>query len=517
MMQNIKTAICFAALSFSAVSCNLDKFPSDSIATQNAMESVTDAENFRIGLYAATKNLFTGGYVYVPDIQADCYHAVDRFTGSYRSFYGYTLLAGEGTCNNVWYGLYGFIANANFLIEGIEDLRRGNLTGREAELLDLYYGEAHYLRAHAYLLLSEFFCQDYEPETASDENTGVLLVTRYRPSSDSSTYPGRGTLEDTFKRITDDLSVAEQYIHVTGSPNSAYITEDVVKALQARVALAMHDYQTAFNKAEELISGGRYPLVSDAAAYKDGWLNDNLSETIWQPVMIDLTDTGNSMSIFLNNPFGTEGNDQPQYVPEDWVLDLYDTENDIRYGAYFEERSFEKPVSGRMTLLVKYPGNPKFDRDNGQNKVPSYINQPKVFRISEMYLLAAEAASHLDGQEGTASGYLNDLKAKRIEGWTETSYSGAQLTEAIRDERVRELFGEGRRMNDIKRWHIGFRRSGGQDPDLLYNPGGDGEEADGDYLNCERPADDPFFLWPIPTTEVQSNPNCKQNPAYTNQ
>ena len=79
---------------------------------------------------------------------------------------------------------------------------------------------------------------------------------------------------------------------------------------------------------------------------------------------------------------------------------------------------------------------------------------------------------------------------------------------AIREERVRELFCEGHRLNDLKRWHLGFTRSSGQDPSLMM-PGEN-------YVNASRPADDPFFLWPIPTAEMEANPQMKQNPAYTN-
>ena len=517
-MKNLKIYFGIALASLT-VSCNLEKYPDDSINIGEAMQSVSDVQNFRTGLYAGAKNIFTGAYMFVPDIQADCYHAVDRFSGDYRSFYGYTVLASEGICNDTWYGLYGFIANANFMIEGIGKLiSSGDMTASEVEQLNLYKGEAHYFRAHFYYLLTEYFCKDYDPQTAEEKNTGVFVVTKYNPSADSSTYPGRGTLAATYSQIQDDLDEAARLIDVEGVQNSAYITEDVVKALQARVSLAMHDYGTALENARELIDGGKYPLETDAARYKDGWLNDNLSETIWQPVMLDRTEVGNSTSLFINNSFGTEGNDKPQYVPEDWVLDLYDKDNDIRYDAYFDERTFSQPVSGTMTLMVKYPGNPKYDTDNGTTKIPEYRNQPKVFRISEMYLLAAEAASHISGEEGAASDYLNELKSKRISGWVRTDYSGSALEQEIRTERVRELFGEGHRMNDLKRWHIGFKRSGGQNPDLLYNPGEGDDDAgnSANYLNCVRKADDPLFCWPIPTTEVQSNPNMVQNPGYTN-
>ena len=125
-----------------------------------------------------------------------------------------------------------------------------------------------------------------------------------------------------------------------------------------------------------------------------------------------------------------------------------------------------------------------------------------------MYLIAAEAAANKSGQESVASYYLNELRSKRIANWVNQDYSGVELMKQIREERVRELFGEGHRMNDLKRWHMGFTRSAGQDPDLVQ-PGEN-------YASCSREADDPFFLWPIPTDEVQANPQIEQNPAYTN-
>ena len=133
---------------------------------------------------------------------------------------------------------------------------------------------------------------------------------------------------------------------------------------------------------------------------------------------------------------------------------------------------------------------------------------PKVFRISEMYLIAAEAAYNIGGQDAVACKYLNDLRSKRIKGYTEQSYNGTALRNEIRDERTKELYGEGFRLNDLKRWHIGFTRSAGQDPSFL--------QQGPNYAVCTREADDPYFLWPIPEDEIQANPQMKneQNEAY---
>lgn len=493
----------FIAAAVFATSCNLDKYPYNAINTEDAMESYDDCQAFLNGLYAGMKYCFTGYFIYVPELQADSFHAVRNFGNFEGDFYSYAVTASNSTAKTVWYGLYAYIGNANFLIEGTKKLlSRGTLTEDESESVRQILGEASYIRAHLYFILAQYFCEDYDPDTAG-EKMGVPVVTEYDPTGDSDKYPGRSSLERTYAQIVSDLEEAGKYVLTEGSVNAAYVTEDVVKALRARVALFMHDYDTALLTAGELINGGKYTLCSDATTFANGWQNDNLSETIWQVAMTGPDDIGNSFRYFIYNTSGVVGEDNPQYIPEDWVLDLYDKDNDIRYSSWFSTRNVTTPVSGRMTLMVKYPGNPLL-----YSSVTNYVNMPKVFRISEMYLIAAEAAANKAGQEAVASYYLNELKSRRIHGWTEQSWSGTSLTNEIREERVRELFCEGHRMSDIKRWHIGFSRSSGQDPDYVM-PGDS-------YASMSRSADDPFFLWPIPTAEMEANPQMTQNPAYTN-
>ncbi len=484
----------------SAVSCNLTYYPDTAINTEDAMESVADCKAFRTGLYSGMKYIFTGAYVYAPELQTDLYHAVRNFGNFSGDWYTYSVTANASEANSVWFGVYSYIANANFLISGTQKLlASGTLSADDTKTVEQYYGEACYIRAHMYYLLTLYFCKDYEPETAATEY-GVPVVTEYAPTFDSKKYPSRGTLAATYEQISADLAEAAKYVTAAGSVGSAYVTEDVVKALAARVALTTHDYDTALLNAKSLIDGGKYELETSADKYASAWVNDDLKETIWQAAMTGQDDTGNSMSYFIYNTSGKKGADNPQYIPEKWVLDLYDKANDIRYGAYFDTRSVVSPVTGTMTLLVKYPGNPKL-----YSSVTNYCNKPKIFRISEMYLIAAEAAAQKGGQDNVASYYLNQLRSKRIQGWSTVNYTGVTLMSEIRDERVRELFGEGCRLWDLKRWHIGFTRDSGQDASLVQ-PG----------YNFTKSADDPEFLWPIPTAEIQANSKIEheQNEAY---
>ncbi|MGN1212089.1 MAG: RagB/SusD family nutrient uptake outer membrane protein [Candidatus Cryptobacteroides sp.] len=506
MMKRIRIAIAALLATVAVGSCNLDKFPHSAISTDEALQSPEDCRSFLVGLYSGMKYVFTGAMIYAPELQTDLYHAVQNFGNFEGDFYHWSIQASNSTATSVWYGLYSYIGNANFLIEGAQNLMNsGTLSEDQFSAVSEYYGEACYIRAHMYYLLANYFCEDYDPDLAS-EQLGVPVVTLYRPTPDQSKYPKRDNLQVVYDQILNDLDEATNYITTNGSPMSAYVTKDVVLALQARVALSMEDYGVAYNKAVSVINTNRYPLVSDKTAYARGWTDDTLSEAIWQVKMTSMTDIGNGFPYFIYNQSGEAGDDNPQYVPEQWILDLYDS-NDIRYDAYFQERSITTPVTGKLTLFIKYPGN-----RNLYAAVTNYVNMPKVFRISEMYLIAAEAAAMKSTPDvDNANLYLNALKAKRITGWTTKQYSPTELMPEIKRERVRELYGEGQRLFDLKRWHDDIVRSAGQQDELIFQ----GEN----YANLHKTyaEDKDNYVWPIPTAEMQSNPQMQQNPAYTNQ
>ncbi|MBQ2107118.1 MAG: RagB/SusD family nutrient uptake outer membrane protein, partial [Bacteroidales bacterium] len=60
---------------------------------------------------------------------------------------------------------------------------------------------------------------------------------------------------------------------------------------------------------------------------------------------------------------------------------------------------------------------------------------------------------------------------------------------------------------DIKRYHIGFTRDNGQDPSMIQDTG----------YKLSLPADSPKFIWPIPTKEMEANPQMEkeQNEGYS--
>ena len=71
------------------------------------------------------------------------------------------------------------------------------------------------------------------------------------------------------------------------------------------------------------------------------------------------------------------------------------------------------------------------------------------------------------------------------------SVSEKNALEVIEQERVKELYMEGFRLQDLKRWHKGFERK--PQSESLEN---------GSSLKVEK--DDPRFVWPIPQNELDA-------------
>jgi hypothetical protein len=101
------------------------------------------------------------------------------------------------------------------------------------------------------------------------------------------------------------------------------------------------------------------------------------------------------------------------------------------------------------------------------------------------------------GTMATAVGYVNDLRA-RAEA---TAISESDLTlDFVLDERARELCWEGHRRTDLIR-HNKFTGS-------EYIWSWKGHTKDG------RATDAKYNLFPLPTSDVNANPNLTQNPNY---
>lgn len=492
------------AVMAATASCNLDLKPFGSIDQSNAISTVADADKVYTGLYISFRGSVAGTSVSTSEIQTDLFHATTGFGNNGGYFYRWDFQAAEGECATVWAQNYSNLKDVNFLIDGINKLigqSAEDISGDDLAKLDNYLGEAHFLRAYYHMELVNKFCEAYDPSRT--DQMGIPYITVYEATADRTKYPERGTLTATLEKINADLDIAEEKAVRPGKKGSIYITEDAVKAFRARVYLYAKEYAHAAQYALALIRENKYPLVSSETAFRSMWVNDSGEECIMQT---DASYPNDMPSSYDYNYFGynpASGLYQPYYIPEKGVLDLFRKyPDDLRLAQFFEEKEITVPQGSQTGLLfAKFPGNPALRDPN--NPASNYAHKQKPFRIAEMYLILAESYAELNSPDAVT--YLNALRSKRIPNFSAGSYS--DIRKEIRDERIRELIGEGFRLNDLKRWNLGLERTAPQiNSNYVYEPGR--------FANLNIEAGNHRFVWPIPTAELDANPQIQQNPGY---
>lgn len=106
------------------------------------------------------------------------------------------------------------------------------------------------------------------------------------------------------------------------------------------------------------------------------------------------------------------------------------------------------------------------------------------------------------GEYGKASKDLTTLRIARYSKYGSASVSADNWLETISAERRKELYMEGFRLHDLKRWHKGFKRSAQSN-----------SVKNGSSLKIE--ADDYRFVWPIPQHEIETpEADVRQNRGY---
>jgi len=514
-----KINICFTAgitVLMAITSCKkLDLVPYNAVPISTAFQTVKDAQNWDIGLHTNLKARQYGSYMYYSDVQADQLNAGTDY-GNRNGFphrWGSVFGADDQTLAPMWAGYYSSIANVNTAIAGYKSITP--VSPLEKAQYNLYYADAYLGRAIYYHALVTRWAKAYETATAATD-LGVPLVTEF----DLNGAPARATVKAVYDQILSDIANAKTYyaaslaistplqaspggvdnVYVApykaalGTQGSRVLSNDCALALEARVRLYMHDNAGAYAAAMTLISGGKYPLLNTAAGISAYWATDGLQESIMQ-MYVSTVELPNTNAIYLGYQSTTAKYD-PDFIPTTAAVNLFPT-GDLRKSVYFASKACQ--IAGNpytLVLVNKYPGNPAYFT----TAVTNYAHEPKVFRIAEAYLIAAEAAPNY----AAAQTQLNALRAAR--GVVATTSTGAALVQDIRDERTRELAFEGFRLNDLERWHLGFNGRTPQNAATVL--------TGAEYTTINIAADNPKFVWGIPTNDLLINKNLVQNPGW---
>lgn len=478
-------------------SCNLDMEPS-TVLKESEVATIEHIEALSTGLYSGMKIVAFGEYLYYADYHTDLFFETKSSGNRGGYFANWQIFADDKDVSSMWFGYYSLVDRANYILEVLDRFEAKDTEGTYSDKVAFYRAEAHLFRAYFMHQLVLRFCADYDPAKA-DTLPGVPCPSKHDPDAQLP----RGTLAETYKFILEDIEAAQELEYYPGTPDSFYVTADVLTAFKAQVAFQMHEYADASAYASSLYE--KYPLVESAEDLEAMWREDSSTETILRLEVNSSTNLASvsAMTDYYNGSWSTKDNCflcNPAYVPSQAVVKAFDPEKDRRFGIYVNSEvvsyNTEKLEGG--VLLTKFIGNRSFQTSE---RIYMYRNMPKVFRVAEMYLIDAESQYYTGGDALTP---LNALRQSR--GLDAVSVTGEELFGEIKLERMREMIGEGHRLTDLKRW----------DDSILALP----QSVYSKFVNREVmvvDAGDYQFVWPIPQDEISNNrkiSDADQNPGY---
>ena len=427
--------------------------PKNQLTTIKVFSDSTNANGAIVGIYVNMMNsvlgFCSGGITLYPGLSSDELYQTS-FDLSNNEFYNNVISTNNSLNRSLWSSAYKFIYYANACIEGVE-----MSNGISSEAKKKLIGEAKFIRAFLYFNLVNI----YGP-------IPIVTSTNYN----NNRLVGRPTVDSVYKQIIADLQYAQNHL-----PNYALSNERpdyyTATAMLAKVYLYKQDFISSEAEATKVINSENYNLMPDLNTVFLATSN----ETIWK--LIPVYPGRETWEGFYFVPSSTSA--KPRYVLTNELFNSFEI-GDLRKSVWINVNA----ISGQQ-----YPYPYKYKKASSSLSMPG--ENYTVLRLSEQYLIRAEAKARLDN----ISGAIADLNVIRNRAGLPNSAALDKTTvlSAIEKERRAELFCEwGNRWFDLKRSN--------RVNDVLAPV----------KSNWQTNA----ALYPIPLPEINANPNLSQNEGY---
>lgn len=531
-----------SVLGMTSCSDFLDTVPHDALSPATTWQTEDDAQKFLVGCY--------DGWADANEIlYLDCGSDFGYNNFQWESWK--TIGNGSMSAANEVYNLYSFsmIRRCNTFLENIDKVEFSD----ESVKNDMI-GQVRTIRAYQYF----------------DKNWwygGVPIIENYETAEEAQV--ARNTEEEVKQFIYDELDAAIPLLNET--PKSrGYIAKGTALAIKMRSALYYGDYERAKEVAQAIMDLKQYELDPDYANIFTV-AGQGSKEIIASVQYIENLKTLYTIGQMYPNADGGWSS----IVPTQNLVDTYEMDNGLtkeEAGDYYDPAHPFAHRDPRMAMTIIFPGQDWNGRifntldkqivnaatgaeetngdypanaDNASKTALSWNKYlgpksqyadmwstnacPIVFRYAEVLLTYAEAENELNGPSAKVYDLLNQIRNRVGMPDVDQSKYGTQSTlrELIRRERSVELAGEGLRRADILRWKdangkmvaetvlngpltriIGTVDHSGTDPYTRATI----TRTDELIENRSFAVHNRYF--PMAQSDMDANPNLKQNPGY---
>ncbi|MCF0177785.1 MAG: RagB/SusD family nutrient uptake outer membrane protein [Bacteroidales bacterium] len=477
----------------------LNTQPTDMLSPEQVYQSSANALSVLDGVYRmltktgwgsswAHENAGYSAYTLVFDLYGED-HVMDNqgsgwfyYDYAFNTWGDYTSTAGHQY--QIWNFFYKVINNTNNVL--------AHTFTDDEETANSVLGQAYALRALSYMWLVQSYCQP------GPDFPGVPIYTE--PTTPESEGKGRGKVQDVYNQVNSDMNKAIEYLEKAAKAvNKTHIDIYTAYGFKARFAMVQKDYETAYTFAKKAMANNEISQFKDIKNVND----ISAKDVMWGFSVQTDQATGGAVYTHMDADSKTTYS-KARHLIGSWLYDQI-PETDARLGwwtAPLPEKEWGTP--GTEEGSRRSYCQTKLVYKSAAASTGDYI----YMRVEEMYLIAAEAACHMQNY-ADARYYIKQLGnmrdtnyEERLESFPDSKEINPNTTDEIitlMDEilfqRRVELWGEMPRQQDLQRLGLGFDRDW-ESPESNHT-----EKLE--WLEI-RPGSPALILW-IPDKEFDNN------------